>query len=112
MMKLLKTSLLGLALVSTLSANENLSTKQIDEIQNLQLFKMAHVKVNKGVDVGSVYMLSVTVKGKGDQIYLTKDKKYLIPGDIINTKTGQPLILPVDLKPTLGKNFHLWYRER
>jgi len=103
MNKFIKSAFVATALVSTLSANEDLTPKQINEIQNLNLFKMAQVKVNKGIDAGSVYMLNVTIKGKGDQIFLTKDKKYLIPGDVISTENGQALTMPVDLKPTLGK---------
>lgn len=103
MIKLLKSSVLAVALITSLSANEKLSDKQINELENLKLFKMAKVKVKEGVDTGSLYMLNVTVRGKGDQIFLTKDKKYLIPGDVLSTKDGQPLTMPVDLKPTLGQ---------
>jgi thiol:disulfide interchange protein DsbC len=103
MIKFLKIALFSTALISTLSANENLSTKQINEIENLFLFQKAQVKINSGIDAGSVYMLNVTVRGKGSQIFLTKDKKYLIPGDVISTQDGKPLTMPVDLKPTIGK---------
>ena len=55
MIKFLKVALFSTALISTLSANENLSTKQINEIENLFLFQKAQVKINSGIDAGSVY---------------------------------------------------------
>ncbi|PLY05776.1 MAG: thiol:disulfide interchange protein [Arcobacter sp.] len=103
MLKLLKSILIALAIISSVNAAEILSQYEIKEIQDLNLFKKAQVEVKQGYDAGSVYVLNVTVRGKTDKIYLTKDKKYLIAGDVINTTTGQGLEIPVDLTPTLGK---------
>ncbi|MCP4970903.1 MAG: thioredoxin fold domain-containing protein [Arcobacter sp.] len=103
MFKLIKSILMSLALLSSLHAVENVSKDEIKEMQNLVLFKNAQVKVLKAYNVGSVYLLNVEVQGKSDKIFLTKDKKYLIAGDVISTKNGQPLEVPVDLTSTLGK---------
>lgn len=103
MYKIIRNILLLLAMISSLNAAQSISSNEIKEIQNLELFKRAQVVVKQGYDAESVYLLNVTVQGKSDQIFLTKDKKYLIAGDIISTKNGQPLEVPVDLTPTLGK---------
>ncbi len=103
MSKIIRNLLLLVAMISSLNAAQSLSSNEIKEIQNLELFKRAQVVVKQGYDAGSVYLLNVTVQGKGDKIFLTKDKKYLIAGDMISTKDGQPLEVPADLTPTLGK---------
>ena len=103
MSKIIRNLLLLIAMISSLNAAQSLSSNEIKEIQNLELFKRAQVVVKQGYDTGSVYLLNVTVQGKGDKVFLTKDKKYLIAGDMISTKNGQPLEVPADLKPTLGK---------
>ncbi|WP_072680336.1 thioredoxin fold domain-containing protein [Arcobacter sp. LA11] len=103
MTKIIRNVLLLIAMISSLNAAQSISSNEIKEIQNLELFKKAKVDVQQGFDAGSVYVLNVTVQGRSDKIFLTKDKKYLIAGDVISTKTGQPLEVPADLKPTLGK---------
>lgn len=103
MLKLFKTIFVALALISYANAASKISEKEIKEIETLKLFQGAEVKVMQGFDAGSLYMLNVTVKGKADQIFLSKDKKYLIAGDVISTENGKPLEVPVDITPTLGK---------
>jgi thiol:disulfide interchange protein DsbC len=90
-------------LVSSVYALETLPKQKQDQLQKLPLFQMAQVKINKAVDAGTFYVLNVTVRGKSDKIFLTKDEKYIIPGDVISTKNGQPLEIPVDLSITKGK---------
>jgi len=103
MLKYLKSIFIALAIISSANAAQTLSQNEITEIQNLELFKKAQVQVKQAYDAGSVYLLNVNIRGKGDKIFLTKDKKYLIAGDVISTETGQPLEVPADLKSTLGK---------
>ncbi len=103
MFKIIRNILMSVALVSSLNAAQEISSSELKEIQSLELFKRAQVAVKKGYDAGSVYLLNVTVQGKGDNIFLTKDKKYLITGDMISTKNGQPLEVPADLSSTIGK---------
>lgn len=103
MLKILKSIFIALAIISSANAAQTLSQNEINEIQNLELFKKAQVEVKQAYDAGSVYLVNVNIRGKSDKIFLTKDKKYLIAGDVIDTKTGEALEVPVDLKPTLGK---------
>ncbi|NVJ52741.1 MAG: DsbC family protein [Campylobacteraceae bacterium] len=102
MIKTARNILLALSLTTGLSAADKLSQKELKEIQALPLINMAQVEVKGGNDFGSLYGLNVKVKGRMDTIFLTKDKKYLLPGDAINTQNGQQLQLPVDISSTLG----------
>lgn len=103
MLKLLRVFFVIATLVSFSNAASKISDKEITEINALKLFQGAQVKVKQGYDAGSLYLLNVEVRGKADQVYLTKDKKYLIAGDVIGTQDGRPLEVPVDLTPTTGK---------
>ncbi len=103
MTKIIKMFLVAITLVSTVYANTPVSQEELKEIQNLELFKKAKVVVKKGYDVGSLYLLNVLVQGNADKIFLSKDKKYLIAGDVISTKDGTPLTVPIDIAPILGK---------
>lgn len=102
MTKIIKTLFIAFAIISSAYAVTPLPQKELTEIQNLELFKKAQVTVKKGYDAGSLYLLNVIVRGNADKIFLSKDKKYLIAGDVISTKDGKPLEVPVDIKPTLG----------
>ena len=97
MIKILKSIFIALALVTVVNAATKISQNEIKEIESLKLFQGAQVKISQGYDAGSVYVLNVTVRGKADKIFLTKDKKYLISGDVISTQNGQPLEVPVDI---------------
>lgn len=103
MIKTTRNILLALCLTTGLSAADKLSEKELKEIQSLPLLNMAKVQVQDGTDFGSLYGLNVKVQGRMDTVFLTKDKKYLLPGDAISTQNGQPLELPIDISPTLGK---------
>ena len=75
---------LSLLLVLNLEAKEKeLTNKQMLEFESLELFKKAGIKVEKAYDIGSLYLLSIVVQGNKDEIFLTKDKNYLISGAVI-----------------------------
>lgn len=103
MVKMMKSIFIALVLVSFANAATKISDKEIKEIEALSLFQGAQVQVTQGYDAGSVYVLNVLVRGNADRIFLTKDKKYLISGDVISTTDGKPLDVPVDLSATVGK---------
>lgn len=89
---------LSLFLALTLEAKEKeLTNKQMLEFESLELFKKAGIKVEKAYDIGSLYLLSIVVQGNKDEIFLTKDKNYLISGAVINTTTGMQIKAPVNL---------------
>ena len=102
MFKTARNVLLTLAVASSLNAAGTLSQNEVNTIQNLNLFKNAQIKVTKGYDVGSLYLLDIQVQGKADEIYLTKDKKYLITGDAIDTTSGGKLTIPADMTGVIG----------
>ncbi len=103
MIKIIKSIFIALAFVSFANAATKISQDEIKEIEALTLFKGAQVTISQGYDAGSVYLLNVNVRGKADKVFLTKDKKYLISGDVLSTDNGQPLEVPVDLSITKGK---------
>lgn len=103
MLKLLKAIFIALTIVSVASAATKISEKEINEMNSLPLFKGAQININQAYDAQSLYLLNVTIRGKADSIFLTKDKKYIIAGDVISTQDGRPLEVPVDLSSTLGK---------
>ena len=102
MIKTARNLLLALALTTGLNAATELNKDEIKKIENLDLFKGVNIKVNKAYDTESLYLLKVNVRGKIDEIYLTKDKKYLIAGDVMDTKTGAKLSVPADLSIAKG----------
>lgn len=103
MIKTTRNILLCATLLTSANALEKLGKKEINEIENFNLFKKADVKIDKVYDTGSLYYLEVNIKGNKDQVYLTKDKKYLIAGDVIDVNNGTKLTIPVDLSNAKGK---------
>jgi len=103
MITMIKSIFIALVLVSTANASSKISQNEIKEMESLPLFQGAEVSIKDGYDKGSVYILNVTVRGQSDSIYLTKDKKYLISGDVMSTKDGQRLEIPADMSVTQGK---------
>lgn len=102
MFKIARNLLLAAALTTAATAADKLSSSQIKELENLELFKRVQIKIKSAYDTGSVYLLKVNVRGGSDEIYLTKDKKYLIAGDVISTQDGSKLTVPADLSQISG----------
>ena len=104
---------LSLLLVLNLEAKEKeLTNKQMLDFESLELFKKAGIKVEKAYDIGSLYLLSIVVQGNKDEIFLTKDKNYLISGAVINTSTGMQIKAPVNLAILKDKEALLMEMER
>ena len=103
MLKILKMIFISFAIISVANAATKISPKEVKEIEALTLFQGSQVKVIEGYDMDSVYLLKITARGNFDQIYLTKDKKYLIAGNVISTTDGKKLDVPVDLGEIRGK---------
>ena len=74
MFQIAKKLLLALAITTSLSAVEELSQNEITEIEQLELFKRAQIKVTKAYDMGNLYALIINARGNADQVFLTKDK--------------------------------------
>ena len=108
MLKIITTLFIFLGLSTSSYAMNKLSQKEINSIEQLNLFKEVPIKINTAYDTGSLYLLNVTANGNSDKIYLTKDKQYLIQGNVINTKTGQPINIPVDVSTIQGKEAFIY----
>ena len=73
------------------------------KLEQLELLKQNSIKINKAFDIGSLYMLNINVKGNSDEVFLTKDKNYLISGVVVDVKSGVELSIPVDLSNLKNK---------
>ena len=94
----------SLLLGVSLSANyTEVSNNEIAQMEQLELFKRAQIKITKAYDAGSVYILVINVQGNKDEIYLTKDKKLVLAGDAIDPSTGMKITAPADVAPIRGK---------
>ena len=62
------------------AASKELSKTEFKNFESLELLKRNDIKVLKAYDIGSLYALQIEVKGKTDEIFLSKDKSYLISG--------------------------------
>ena len=104
MLKSLSKSILAVSSIALfLNASTQLSEDTLKEFKDLELFKRVNIDIINGHDLGTLYFLNIKVQDNPNTIYLTKDKKYLISGDVINTQTGKKLTAPVDLSITQGK---------
>ncbi len=103
MIQMVKKLLLVLLVGTSLNAATLLSQNEIKKIEELELFKRAQISVKKAYDVEDFYLLKVVIQGNSDELYLTKDKKNLIAGEIINTQTGAKLEVPADVSGLAGK---------
>ena len=77
---------------------------EIAQIEQLELFKRAQIKITKAYDTGSIYILNINVQGNKDEIYLTKDKKLVLAGDVIDPNTGMKVTAPADVASIRGKD--------
>ena len=103
MIQIVKKLLLVLLVGTSLNAATLLSQNEVKKIEELELFKRAQISVKKAYDVEDFYLLKVVIQGNSDELYLTKDKKNLIAGEIINTQTGAKLEVPADVSGLAGK---------
>ncbi|AXX86984.1 MULTISPECIES: thioredoxin fold domain-containing protein [Malaciobacter] len=105
MTKILKLSLLVFSFLSVLNAYEpkEVTKEEIKQINNLNLLQKADIKVSKAFDMGSIYILDSIIQGKPQELFLTKDKKVLIAGNVMDVNSGDAITLPVDLSNTIGK---------
>lgn len=105
MFKIAKSILIAATIATSLNAASavKVSKNEIKNMENLALFKRANITISEAYDTGSVYLLKIVARGAIQEIYLTKDKKYLIAGDVIDTTSGEKLTVPVDISKTIGK---------
>ena len=92
-----------IGLTISINAMELLPSKVNLELEKLPIFKNSGVKIEKSYMNDSLYLLKINVRSQKSEIYLTKDKKYLIAGDIINSSTGEKVEIPIDLQALKGK---------
>ena len=108
MIQMVKKLMLALIFITSVNAATELSQNEITKIEGLELFKRAQIKVMKAYDMGNLYALIINVKGNADQVFLTKDKKSLITGDVINVADGSKITPPTDLTGVRGKEAFIY----
>jgi thiol:disulfide interchange protein DsbC len=95
-----------LAIVAIFFTLNSFALEKIEnkELQGIPLLEQNGIKVKKVFDAGSLYIAQVVFpNGAIDTAYITKDKKYLLSGDVINTQNGSKLSIPVDMSILKGK---------
>lgn len=104
MSKITKYILVFFLILSTnlFAALKELPKNEISKIEQLELFKKNEIKIVKAFDAGSLYVLNIKIKENSDEIFLTKDKKFIISGAVVDVNTGSTLSAPVDV--TILKN--------
>lgn len=105
MLNITKKVFLVLLFLSLLNAQEvkQLTNSEVIELQKIQLLEKAQIKIIKAYDMGSLYILNTKIQEKAQELFLTKDKKILIAGNVMNSKTGEPITAPIDLSDLKGK---------
>lgn len=93
----------SLLLSSSAFAQNELSNSQIKDLEKIDILQKSNITVTKAIDAGSLYILNIKAQNAMDTVYLTKDKKYLISGDVLSTSNGMPLDMPVDMNILKGK---------
>ena len=94
----------SLLIAGSLSANyKEVSKVEIAQMEQLELFKKAQITITKAYDAGSLYILNISVQGNPDEIYLTKDKKLVLAGDVIDASSGMKVSAPADVAAIRGK---------
>jgi len=95
----MKKILLSLSIVAALFAGDRILSKQeLDSVLKSSILypklkedmKKGVIKVS-GVETDSLYVIIIKTPRKSGNIYITKDKKYTIIGNVINNKTGSML---------------------
>ena len=89
--------------VSSYADYKEIAKNEIAQMEQLELFKRAQIKITKAYDTGSLYILNINVQGNPDEIYLTKDKKLVLAGDVIDVSNGTKVTAPADLTGVRGK---------
>ncbi len=82
---------------------KEISKEELSNINNLELIQKSNIKVKKAFDHGSIYILLTIIQDTQQEIFLTKDKKILLVGNAMSSKTGEPLTIPIDLSKFIGK---------
>lgn len=105
MLKLSKLLFIGLLLssISYASSVTDVTKSKLKEIENLELFQKAQIKVLKVYDAGSLYILDTSIQENRQELLLTKDKLTIITGKAIDVETGRQIIIPVDMSVLNGK---------
>jgi len=105
---MIKKLLFTVSFLTSLNAITELSKNELKNIQDLDFFANANIKVEKAYSTKNFYALRINAQGDFDEVFLTKDKKYLITGEVLDTTSGDNLFIPADLKGVRGKEAFIY----
>lgn len=105
MINLFKSAFTVLFLSSVLFAQQpkEVQKSELEEIKTLAILHKANIEVKNAFDIGELYILDASFKGKSQELFLTKDKQILIAGNVMDANTGDGISLPVDMSIAKGK---------
>ncbi|MFA7084483.1 MAG: thioredoxin fold domain-containing protein [Arcobacteraceae bacterium] len=105
MKNLFKALFMVLILSSSLVADKpkGVQSNELKEIKSLAILHKAQIDVSNAYDMGSLFILDASYQGKPQELFLTKDKKMLIAGNVMDSQTGDGISLPIDVSITQGK---------
>lgn len=101
---------LTLSSIITMSANANyLKEKELKNFNELPMIKKANAEISSVYDNDSLYIANIKVQNNSDTVFITKDKKYLIAGNVIDINTGKTLAAPItNLDIAKGKESYVF----
>ena len=74
-----------------------------DLFNDISILNQYGIGINKAYDTGAIYHLKATIKGKIQDVFLTKDKKVIFLGAAYDTTNGQKMSIPVDMNKYISK---------
>lgn len=104
MLKMKKSLIIASLIVASIANAGYLKVEEVKSFNDMDFIKKVGVTIESIYDADSLYIANITVKGNDDTVYITKDKKYFIAGNVINLQTTKPLTAPVqDISIAKGK---------
>lgn len=69
----------------------------IESFKNLNVLTQYGVTISQAYDTGSIYHLKAAIRGRTQDVFLSKDKKVVLLGAAYDTKSGKKMNIPVDM---------------
>jgi len=70
----------------------------IENFKDLNILTQYGVSISKAYDTGSIYHLKASIRGKIQDVFLSKDKNVVFLGAAYDVKSGKKMSIPVDMQ--------------
>lgn len=84
-----------LGLASMVANADYLKESEIKPFNELPMIKQFNAKATSIYDTGDMYIANIKVQNATDTVFISKDKKYLIVGNVLNINNGKGLAAPI-----------------